>query len=91
MPDPLTIQVSPTPNPNALKFATNRVLVEGRAQTFSSPDQALLSPLAQGVLAVPGVASVFLMRDFLTVTREDGAAWEPIAEAVEGVLRETIR
>ena len=87
MAEPLQIRVEATPNPNSLKFSVNRTIWEGRAQTFSSPEQALTSPLARDLLAVPGVKNVFFLRDFVTISREPGAAWEPIAAQVEGILR----
>jgi NFU1 iron-sulfur cluster scaffold homolog, mitochondrial len=87
MAEPLQIRVEATPNPNSLKFSANRTLWEGRAQTFTSPDQALMSPLARELLAVPGVKSVFFLRDFVTISRDPGAEWEPIASQVESVLR----
>lgn len=80
------VRVEQTPNPNALKFTVNRMLAEGRAQNYTSPEQAFASPLARSLLAVPGVKSVFLLRDFASITRVDGAAWEPIIEQVHAVL-----
>ena len=88
MADTPQVRVEATPNPNSLKFSADRVLWEGRAQTFSSPDQALTFPLARRLLELGGVKSVFFLRDFVTVTREAGASWEPIAPAVESLLRE---
>jgi hypothetical protein len=88
MPDDLQIRAEPTPNPNSLKFTMNRMVWEGRAQTFSDPAQAIAAPLARALLGVSGVASVFFLRDFVTVNREPGAAWEPIATDVEQILRE---
>ena len=38
---------------------------------------------AADVFAVGGVASVFGVNDFVTVTRVAGAPWEPIIAAVE--------
>ena len=87
MAEPLQIRVEETPNPNSLKISVNRMIWEGRAQTFSSPEQALTSPLARDLLAVPGVKSVFFLRDFVTISREPGAAWESIAPQVETILR----
>ena len=87
MSDQPTVRVEATPNPNALKFTANRTLWEGRAQTFNSPEQALTSPLARDLLAVPGVKSVFLLRDFVSVSRDPGTPWESIAHRVEAVLR----
>jgi hypothetical protein len=88
MTEPLTVRVEATPNPNSLKFSTNRTVWEGRAQTFHSPEQAFAQPLARALLAVSGVKNVFFLRDFVTVSREPGADWQPIAAAVEAALRE---
>lgn len=87
MADGLDIRVEATPNPNALKFTTNRTLWTGRAQTFSSAEQAVTFPLARDLLAIPGVAGAFFLRDFVTVSRRPDAQWEAIAPAVEAVLR----
>lgn len=40
-------------------------------------------PFTQALLAVEGVASVFGVNDFVTVTRVSGADWDPIVCAVE--------
>ena len=88
MTEPPVVRVEGTPNPNSLKFSTNRVLWEGRAQTFSSPEQAFAQPLARRLLGIAGVKNVFFLRDFVTVSREPGADWQPIAAEVETALRE---
>lgn len=88
MAEPIEIRVEGTPNPNSLKFSAGRPLWEGRAQTFSSPEQAFAFPLARRLLAIKGVKNVFFLRDFVTVSRESGAGWESIAEAVRTALRE---
>jgi hypothetical protein len=45
-------------------------------------------PFAQAVLAVDGVASVFGVNDFVTVTRESDADWDVIVCAVEEAAAE---
>jgi len=84
--DDFSVRADATPNPNSRKFTTNRVLGEGRAQTYASPEEAFAAPLARDLLAVAGVKSVFILRDFVTITREPDAAWETIAAQVEAVL-----
>lgn len=86
MSEPLSIQVERTPNPNALKFSTNRTLAEGRAQTYASAEQAMLSPLAGALLRIEGVKSVFFLRDFASVTRREGAPWQPIIDGVQAAM-----
>ena len=86
--EPLTVRAEPTPNPEAMKFALNRAPFDPRrGQTFSEPAEAFLSPLARALFNVPGVAGVFLLRDFVTIRRAPDADWAAIAPAVEQTLR----
>ena len=43
---------------------------------------AASTPFQRAVLALPGVASLFGVNDFVTVTRVPGADWEPIVAGV---------
>lgn len=83
---PLTVTVQPTPNVNALKFVVNRRLTEGRSQTFTDPATAA-SPLARALLEIHGVRQVFLLNDFITLTRHDGADWDAIVPKAEDLIR----
>ena len=71
---------SSTPNPDAMKFTLDTQLTA----MFNATDaeQAMALPFAADVFAAGGVASVFGVNDFVTVTRRSGADWEPIIAAV---------
>lgn len=86
-PEPVSVHVQPTPNVNALKFVLNRRVTEGRSQTFRSVQDAVASPLAAALLAIPGVIQTFFLNDFVTVTRDPGASWDEIAPRAEEVIR----
>ncbi len=88
MAEPVQIEIQPTPNVNALKFVVNRRVTEGRSQTFRSVQDAEGHPLAARLLAIPGVAQVFLLNDFLTVTRDPSKPWDEIAAYAEAAIRE---
>lgn len=88
MAEGVTVDVQPTPNVNALKFVLNRRLTEGRSQTFRTPEEAASAPLAAALLAIPGVVQVFLLNDFITVTRNPAVHWEEIADRVEATIRQ---
>ena len=80
-----------TPNPNAAKFTVGRTLVEGRSGlTFDSAREAKGEPVAERLLAEPGVVSVFMVADFVTVTKDDAATWADLAPRVQAALRETL-
>jgi hypothetical protein len=71
-----------TPNPDAMKFTLD-VTLPGRLLGNRGDD--VEDPFARALLAIDGVASVFGINDFVTVTRERGADWDPIVGAVEAV------
>lgn len=83
------IRVQRTPNPNAMKFVLPRRVVEGSgSRSFYSASQAAGDPLAAAVFAVPGVASVFMADDFVTVTKHADASWDTITPGVVQVLEQ---
>ncbi|MCS7234906.1 MAG: NifU N-terminal domain-containing protein [Armatimonadota bacterium] len=84
----MRIEVQPTPNVHALKFTLDRRVTEGRSETYTSLEQAAASPLALRLLRIPGVRMVFLLNDFVTVTRQPDAPWDAIVPEVERALRE---
>ena len=82
-----TASPSPTPNPDAMKFTLDIKLVEMMNVTSSAE---ATTPFAQAVFAAPGVANLFGVNDFVTVTREPGADWEPIIAAVRAAAEELL-
>ena len=72
----IQVQFQATPNPNAGKFTANRTIVEGRSsRSFHSAEQAASDALATALFALDGVASVFMVDDFVTITRHPDADW----------------
>lgn len=85
------VAFSETPNPRAGKFTVGRTLVEGRrGRSFHSADQARGDAVAERLFAEPGVASVFMVADFVTVTCDPGVAWTELAPRVAAALREVL-
>jgi len=70
-----------TPNPDATKFTLDTKLAE--MFNAANAEQAVAIPFAADVFAAGGVASVFGVNDFVTVTRQPGADWTPIIAAVQ--------
>jgi NFU1 iron-sulfur cluster scaffold homolog, mitochondrial len=87
MAEELSVVALATPNPESYKFTLNRLVTEGRPETYSSPEQAFLSPLARALFAVPGVGGVFLLKDFVTIRREPEVPWNDLAPRVEQALK----
>jgi hypothetical protein len=81
----------PTPNPNAGKFTVGRTLVEGRSgRTYGSADEAAGDPVARVLLAEDGVEGVFVVADFVTVTKSAAARWNDLAPRIIQRLAEAL-
>jgi NFU1 iron-sulfur cluster scaffold homolog, mitochondrial len=81
----MPVTISPTPNPNALKFTVGRDV--GGPKTFVASRETD-DPLAASLLGLPGVASIFMTADFVTLTKMPEADWEGIAGEAERILAE---
>lgn len=81
--DIMSIIVDPTPNPNALKFTVG--VPVGGPQTFT-PANAADSPVATEALAIPGVISMFMTADFVTLTKSAETSWDQIRDTAFEVL-----
>ncbi len=69
-----------TPNPDAVRFPLPFRLAAGF--NIRGAEAATAEPFAAAVFAAGGVAAVFAVNDFVTVTRVPGADWTPIVAAV---------
>ena len=84
-----TIHSSPTPNPNSLKFTMDDgTFIESGMESFNAPEEAADHELGRRLFAIDGVTNVFILPDFVTVTKEPGARWKDVEAAVEGAVSE---
>ena len=83
------LRAHPTPNPNSLKFtlAGARFLDTG-LRSFSSPEDATGDPLGSALFAVRGISNVFVVPDFVTVTKHPAAHWDQLMPSIERILTE---
>ena len=81
------IQTETTPNPATLKFLPGRSVLGEGVLDLRSAEDADLSPLAQRLFDVNGVAAVMLGSDFVTVTKAD-SEWPQIKPAILGAIME---
>jgi len=77
-----------TPNPESLKFVTNRMIYQGTAD-FRTPELAReWSPLADALFGHPYVKGVYISNNFVTVTKELTFQWEDIMMPLKSFIRE---
>lgn len=84
----LRIQFQATPNPNAGKFVLDReVVAGGKSRSYFSVAEAQGDALGEALMEIDGVASVFMVEDFVTVTRRPGVDWQVLIPRVEAAIR----
>ena len=83
----MTITWEATPNPQSLKFLVDQPISEEILE-ITSMDQAKRSPLAGKILGFPWAKSVFLGKDFITVTKEDWVEWDILRDPLAALIQE---
>ena len=73
----VTIYTESTPNPSVLKFVANKNLVHTNFE-FNSIEEAKLSPFATALFQFPFIKSVFLDRNYVSITKFDITEWNEI-------------
>jgi Fe-S cluster biogenesis protein NfuA len=76
--NPVMLYTEQTPNPESLKFVSNRMLYRGTADFREEELAKEWSPLATELFELPFVKGVYLCNNFVTVTKEFNYAWEDI-------------
>lgn len=79
------VTIDPTPNPNALKFTVGTPV--GGPATFVAGRQTD-DPMAAALLALPGVSSIFMTADFVTVSKTPDGDWNEIVDPARDILTE---
>lgn len=75
--NPISIYAESTPNPSVLKFVANKNLVTSTFE-FTSIEDAKLSNFATALFQFPFIKSVFLEKNYVSITKFDVVEWEEI-------------
>lgn len=79
--------IDQTPNPNAVKITFDRQITP-KASTYTSAQAAEHHPIAHALLKIEGIASVFVVNNFATVSRRPDADWADLAPKIQLALSE---
>ncbi len=82
------ITIEPTPNPLAFKLKLDQTVTVGGGKQYNKREECWDSPVAMRFFDVHGVASVFLMDDFITVNKTQGGIWDFIFFQANEILME---
>ena len=82
----VTVYAESTPNPNALKFVSNKVLVPGLYE-FSSIEEAKASPFATALFQFPFIKNVFMEKNYVSITKFDIVEWEEVTLQIREFIK----
>ena len=85
------IQTEDTTNPAMLRFLPGCTVTGGPTLAFAAGDAAENAPLADRLLAVPGVAAVVLGPEHVEITASDGTDWAVLKPMVLRAIMEHFR
>ena len=85
----LKIEFQQTPNPNAGKFTVSQqVAPVGTSRSYYDRAEARKDPVARALMGLEGVRSIFMVDDFITVTKTPVARWDALVPLVEKAIKE---
>lgn len=89
---PVLLYTEQTPNPESLKFVTNRMLYKGTADFREEALAREWSALAAALFDKPFVNGVYICNNFVTVTKEMNYEWTdimlPLKQFIKGYIED---
>jgi Fe-S cluster biogenesis protein NfuA len=73
----VTVYAESTPNPSVLKFVANKKLVDVIFE-FNSIEESKISPFASAIFKFPFVKSVFIDKNYVSITKYNVVEWDVI-------------
>ena len=85
----LEVYTESTPNPETLKFVFSKMILPGESADFPTRESAAkhISPLANNLYEFNFVNGVFIMNNFVTITRQPGVEWNDIIPIIKEFLK----
>jgi NFU1 iron-sulfur cluster scaffold homolog, mitochondrial len=87
---PVMIYTESTPNPNTLKFVTNKALLINDAVEFQTEEETTEAPLANALFGFDGVINVFISNNFVTITKSEDSLWHEMMIPIKDFLKKYI-
>jgi len=87
---PVMIYTEQTPNPESLKFVTNKMLYQGTADFRELSLAEEWSPIAKELFNFPYVKGVYVCNNFITVTKEFNYSWDDIMLKLKAFIKEYV-
>ena len=88
--DLVNVYAEATPNPGSMKFVINRMICPNESVDFRTSEEVKSIPLATSLFEYPYVKGIFIMNNFITVTKAEDHEWVDIIPELRQFLKEYI-
>jgi Fe-S cluster biogenesis protein NfuA len=87
----VNIYLEANPNPNSLKFVTDKILIDGGIiKDYPDVESAIDSPLAISLFEFKYIKRVFIMSNFITLTKNEDISWDDIKIELRDFIKKYI-
>ena len=87
----LNIYVEANPNPNSLKFVADRMLLSNNeVKDYPNAKSATESPIAMALFEFKYIERVFIMSNFITITKNDLVDWDEVKLELRNFIKKFI-
>lgn len=87
---PVMLYTEQTPNPETLKYVANCLIYRGIADFREKELAEQWSPMANSLMELPYVKSVYLNNNFVTITKEMNYEWPDIMLMLKSFIKEFV-
>jgi len=86
---PVQIYAESTPNPNVMKFVTNKLLSSQNIE-IKSPEETKGVPIATSLFSLPFVKEVFISENYVSISKSENMDWLEITTELRTFLKHYI-
>ncbi len=76
------VRTRETPNDDALQFVINAVILDTGNRSYASAEDCADDPMGQALFDLNGVDNVYVMQNFVTVTKYPETDWSPLKDKI---------
>lgn len=82
----MAIRMEGTPNPNAMKFTSDKMIFEGTKSYSLMPGDTSEYDILNELMTIEGVDNVFGYQNFITVNKHFDVEWEQLSPHVIEII-----
>jgi NFU1 iron-sulfur cluster scaffold homolog, mitochondrial len=86
---PVTVYAETTPNPNVMKFVSNKLLTT-QSVSIENIEEARVSPLAKALYQFPFIKEIFIDQNYISVQKYDVVEWSEVSNEVRSFVKKFV-